>query len=157
MLSNYATCGIMAEGTCTSVTFKQVIPVTEPLESIAIDIIGQLTQRKGEKRAGAVIRDRYKRLTRVVPTSKMTATHTATMFLDHLTVPFGITRFPLMGTGSHFVSKVLPSRCRFLEVKHMKTTDFHSQTSKKVPGTQQNDCHAHTAIRHTPGKAGYIC
>lgn len=81
---------------------------------------------------GLVIRDRYTKLTRAVPMTKITVTKVAQAFIDNWVMPYGIPQFPMPYNGPQFISKFFTEVCALLEVNHLTITEYHPHTNVKT-------------------------
>lgn len=60
------------------------------------------------------------------------ATHTETLFLHHVILPYKILSLFLRDNDQHFECKVSATLWRVLGVKHMTNTAYNHQTNKLV-------------------------
>ena len=123
----------------------KLFPAKGPLEYIAIDILGPLPRTKTGRQYVVVITDRYSKLTRAVPTAKITAPVVAAVVLEHWVIPYGIPNHILSDNGSQFVSKFFSALCAFLGAKLTTTTAYHPQTNGQ---TERYNKTIITRLRH---------
>lgn len=74
----------------------------------------------------------YKLIMREVPTSKATASHIASLFMDSLVTSYLFSRYVLTDTGTQFNSSFFESLCAFLGMKLLTTTACHLWTTWKA-------------------------
>lgn len=110
----------------------QVVPPSEPLDFVAMNILGQLPRTASGKQHVVVIMDRYSKLTRAISKAKTTATHDTNVFFDHWVVPYDIPKYHLTGNSPQFVSKFFETICTYLGVKQLTNTAYHSQAIGQV-------------------------
>lgn len=102
---------------------------SKPLGFVAIDIVGLLPETIQSKHYLLFNMNRFlKLLTRAVLTLKMTATHTANLFMSIWLIPYGIPTYLLADNRTQFASKCFATACALLKVKHLTTTAYHLRT-----------------------------
>ena len=69
--------------------FLKLFPAQQPLQFVAIDILGPLPRTKSGHKYLVVISDRYSKFVRTVPLKKITAWNVAKAFCDHWAFIFG--------------------------------------------------------------------
>ena len=109
-----------------------LFPATNPLESVAIDILGPLPKSKRGFRFILVIADRFTKLTQVVPLRKITAYDVAVAFVEHWVFKYGPPKTLLSDNGSQFVAHFFQRVCRILGTNNAYTTTYHPQTNGQV-------------------------
>lgn len=107
-------------------------PPSGPLEFIAIDILGPLTRTKQANWFIIGITDRFKKLTRVIPISSITALQVAMEVVEDEILPYGIPKDILANNGYQFTSKVFAALCASLRTKQETTTEYHLQCNGQV-------------------------
>ncbi len=100
----------------------KLFPAKRPLESVAIDILGPLTQTVRKHRFLLVMTCRYSKLTRVVPLVKITALSVAKGFCNDWVFPYGPPAELISDKGSQFVAKFFRAVCRHLGIANRFTT-----------------------------------
>lgn len=73
----------------------QLFPANCPLEIVAIEKLGPMSKTSNKNQFGPVMMDRFSKLTRIVPTSKTTALHIKSLFMDHCVIQNGIPEYSL--------------------------------------------------------------
>lgn len=76
--------------------------------------------------------DRYGKLTRTVPASKITASHVAVVAMENWMIPFGTPNTIMTDHGSQFVSKRFATLCSAVETKLIATTEYHPHANRPV-------------------------
>jgi transposase InsO family protein len=110
----------------------KLVPENEPLEFVAIDILGPLPKTAHGNRFLLVISDRFSKLTRTVPMRTNTALAVAKAFCDHWVFAYGPPRFLLSDNGTQFTAKLFVEVCRELGIAKVFTTAYHPQTNGQV-------------------------
>lgn len=116
----------------TRVNHMKLFPANEPLEFVAIDILGPLPKTAHGNRFLLVISDRFSKLTRTVPMRTTTALAVAKAFCDHWIFAYGPPRFLLSDNGTQFTAKLFVEVCRELGIAKVFTTAYHPQTNGQV-------------------------
>ena len=80
-------------------SFLKLFPATAPLQDIAIDILGPLVMAKSGCEYLLVITDRYSKLTRAIPMTKISAYIVAKAFCDNWIFVYGPPRSVLSDNG----------------------------------------------------------
>lgn len=107
----------------------QLFMAVGPLDVVAMDILGPLLKTQQGNQYIVMITDKYSKLTRAIPNSKILSTHMSNIFLDHWIIPFGIPSYLLTDNGPQIVRKLFATVCGSLVVKHVTTTAYHPQTN----------------------------
>lgn len=107
----------------------KLFPATEPLEFVAIDILGPLPRSTKGHQYILVITDRFTKLTRVTPLHSITAIAVAKAFIDDWVFSYGAPARLLSDNGSQFTAKLFQSACAQLGIKNVFTTAYHPQTN----------------------------
>lgn len=110
----------------------RLFSATEPLEFVAIDILGPLPKTANGNQYIIVMTDRFSKLTKALPTAKTTATTVATTSLEHWVANFGILSKVVTDNGPQFTSKFFAALCTQLGIKAMTTTEYHPQANGQV-------------------------
>lgn len=79
-----------------------------------------------------IITDRYIKLTGAIPTTKITSTQVAHIFLHESGMPYGILDVIMSYNGQQFLSKFFTSLCSCLGAKKLTATAFNPQTNGQV-------------------------
>lgn len=99
---------------------------TNPIDDIAIYLMGPLPKTHKENQFIIVSTDRYRKLTRTVPMSNTTATYIDSVIRNHWIIPYGIQNTILTVNGSHFVANFSKTVCHILAVRRKTTTAYQS-------------------------------
>ena len=110
----------------------RLFPAKQPLESLAIGILGPLPKTKAGKRFLLVITDRFTKLTQVVALRMITAYTVAVAFYDAWVFKDGVPRTLLSDNGPQFNTKFFHSTCRVLGIPNLYTAVYHPQTNGQV-------------------------
>lgn len=107
----------------------KLFPATEPLESVAMDLLGPLPKTKKGNQYILVITDRFTKLTQIVPLRTITAEAVAAAFVIHWVFKYGTPKQTLTDNGSQFASKFMQETCQVLGVSNTFTSTYHPQTN----------------------------
>ena len=110
----------------------QLFPASGPLESVAIDILGELIKTARGNQYLLVISDRFTKLTKTVPLKGQSAAEVAKAFVDHWVFNYGPPSDLLADNGKCFTAKFFQDVCRILNVHNTFTTTYHPQTNGQV-------------------------
>ena len=110
----------------------RLFPAKAPLESIAMDILGELIRTPRGNRYLLVMVDRYSKLVRTVPLKKITAYSVAHAFVHYWIFAYGVPIDVLSDNGGQFVSKFFGDVCRIVGTKLRFTTTYHPQANGQV-------------------------
>ena len=113
-------------------SFLKLFPATEPLEYVAMDILGPLPKTEHGHRCLLVICDRFSKLTRTVPLRSISAVVVAKAICEHWLFVYGPPRYLLTDNGTQFTAKVFLAVCRDLGIAKVFTTAYHPQTNGQV-------------------------
>ena len=102
----------------------KLFPATAPLESISIDLLGDLIRTPRGNRWLLVITDRFSKLVRTVPLKRITAAEIAKAFVHHWVFVYGPPLSVLEDNGKQFVSRLLQEVCRILGIRNVFTTTY---------------------------------
>jgi transposase InsO family protein len=114
------------------VSLLKLFPATEPLEFVAIDILGPLPKTVHGNRYLLVITDRFSKLTRTIPVRTTNALAVAKAFCAHWVFAYGPPKFLPSDNGPQFVAKFFLKVCRELSIAKVFTTAHSPQTDGQV-------------------------
>ena len=112
--------------------FLKLFPAREPLESLAMDILGPLTKTKSGCEYLLVICCRFTKLTQVVPLRSITAYNLAVAFCTHWVFKYGPPRYLLCDNAQYFTAKFFQAVCRHLGIENRFVTTYHPQANGQV-------------------------
>ncbi len=107
----------------------KLFPATQPLDEIAMDLIGPLPKTSNGKRHILVITDRYSKLSRAIPMAKTTAPHVAAVFMNNWVFPYGVPKSILTDNGPQFIAEFFEFVCAVIDIKRIAITAYHAQTN----------------------------
>jgi hypothetical protein len=110
----------------------QLFTAQNPLEFVAIDILGPLPKTAHGNRFLLVISDRFSKLTRTIPMRTTTALAVEKAFCTHWVFSYGPPRYLLSDNGPQFTAKFFMEVCRELGIAKVFTTAYHPQTNGQV-------------------------
>ena len=110
----------------------RLFPAKSPLESVSIDILGDLIRTPRNNRFLLVITDRFSKLVRTVPLKRITAASVAKAFIQHWVFAYGSPCSVLSDNGKQFTSRFFQDVCRILRINNVFTTTYHPQTNGQV-------------------------
>jgi transposase InsO family protein len=109
-----------------------LFPAHEPLDYVAIDILGPLPRTKKGNQYLLVIADRFSKLVRTVPLSRITAAIVAWAFMEQWVYLYGPPRLLLSDNGRQFTSAFFKTCCQAMGVQHIFTSAYHPQANCQV-------------------------
>lgn len=110
----------------------RLFPAKAPLESVAIDILGELVKTPRGHKYLLVISDRFSKLVRTIPLKNISANTVAQAFVTHWVMPYGPPTHLVSDNGSQFTSKFFQHVCQLLGIRNLFTTTYHPQTNGQV-------------------------
>ena len=126
----------------------KLFPAKAPLESVAMDILGQLIRTARGNRFLLVIVDRFSKLVRTVPLKRITAYSIAHAFVHYWIFVYGIPLELITDNGGQFTSRFFSDICRILGTRLRFTTTYHPQTNGQ---TERFNRTILAALRHYIG------
>ena len=102
---------------------------TEPLEYVAMDILGPLPRTKHGMRFILVITDRFTKLTKTVALRTITSLAVARAFCRAWVFNYGIPKILLTDNGTQFTASFFRNVCRILGIHKVFTAEYHPQTN----------------------------
>jgi Integrase core domain len=106
------------------VSMIKLFHANEPLEFVAIDVLGPLPKTVHGNRFLLVISDRFSKLTRTIPMRTTTALAVAKAFFTHWVFAYGPPKFLLSDNGTQFTAKFFIEVCRELGIAKVFTTAY---------------------------------
>ena len=110
----------------------KLFPASGPLEFVAIDILGPLIRTSRGNRFLLVISDRFSKLTRTVPMSRVTEAAVAKAFTTHWAFTYGPPSILLSDNGKQFAARLFVHVCRLMGTDNVFTSTYHPQTNGQV-------------------------
>ena len=107
----------------------KLFPATNPLEYVAMDILGPLPRTKHGKRFILVVTDRFTKLTKTESLRTITSLSVAKAFCRIWVYNYGTPKVLLTDNGTQFTSRFFLNVCRILGVKKVFTTAYHPQAN----------------------------
>ena len=109
-----------------------LFPANAPLESVCIDLLGELMKTPRGNRYLFVITDRFTKLVRTVPLKGISAFAVAQAFVTHWVFNYEPPVDLIADNGRQFTSKFFQDVCHTLNVHNAFTTTYHPQTNGQV-------------------------
>ena len=109
-----------------------LFPANAPLESVCIDILGELARTPRGYRYILVITDRFTKLVRTVPLKGVSAAEVARQFVTHWVFAYGPPTDLIDDDGRQFTSRFFQDVCRILSIHNAFNTTYHPQTNGQV-------------------------
>ena len=109
-----------------------LFPANAPLESVCIDLLGELTRTPRGNKYLLVIVDRFTKLVRTVPLKGISASEVARAFVTHWVFSYGPPADLIADNGRQFTSRFFLDVCRILNVHNAFTTTYYPQTNGQV-------------------------
>jgi len=107
----------------------RLFPAIQPLEDVAIDILGPLPKSAKGNLFILVVTDRFSKLTQAVPLRSIKALDVSIAFVNEWVFKYGAPRRLLSDNGSQFISDLFQRVCSVLEVHNALTMTYHPQTN----------------------------
>ena len=109
-----------------------LFPANTPLESVYIDILGELVRTTRGNRYLLVIVDRFTKLVKTVQLKNISAILVGRAFVTHWVFNFGPPTDLISDNRKQFTSKFFLDGCRILKVHNAFTTTHHPPTNGQV-------------------------
>ena len=109
-----------------------LFPVSEPLERIALDILGPLPETERGNKFVLVLSDYFTKWTEAYAIKNQEAVTIARVLIDNFVVRFGVPKCILTDQGKNFESTLFKEVCRILGIHKTRTTAYHPQTDGQV-------------------------
>lgn len=113
------------------VSKMNLFPPSNPLEFVALDLLGPLPVTRQVNRFLLVIGDRYIKDAQTVPLKTVMASECAHAFFSHWMAKYGAPLLVLSENGSQFASRFFQAVCATLGVKQIFTSEYHPQSMAK--------------------------
>lgn len=110
----------------------KLLPATEPLESVAIGIMGELINTKRGNRLLLVINDRLSKFTSTVPLKWIIYKAVAQEFVHNWVLSYGPTRTVLSDNGSQLMVRLLTEVFRIIESNNVYKNSYHQKWNGQV-------------------------
>ena len=102
---------------------------TKPFHTVSLDIVGSLVTTINQNKYILVIQDHFTRYIEAFPLPNQKAETVAKAFVTGIILRHGTPRQILTDLGTNFISKTFEEMCKFLQIKHLKTTAYHPQSN----------------------------
>ncbi len=109
-----------------------LFPPKGPLESVSIDIFGELHRTARGNQYLLMVTDRFSKLTKSIPLKGVSAAEVATAFVNEWVFNFGPPTSLLADNGKCFTSRFFQSICKILNIRNQFTTTYHPQANGQV-------------------------
>lgn len=103
--------------------------VTEPWQTLGIDIMGPFPIAKHKKRFLLVIVDYFTRWVELFPMANTTSIEIAQILINEVFTRYGIPQYILTDNGPQFISNSFQETCRALGIERKLTANYHPQTN----------------------------
>ena len=110
----------------------KLFPAKAPLESVSIDILGELVRTQRGNRYILVVTDRFTKLVKAIPLKGVSAAEVAKAFVEHWVFNFGPPSELISDNGRQFTSRFFMDVCRILTIHNAFTTTYHPQTNAQA-------------------------
>lgn len=111
----------------------QSLPVYEVIwETMAMDIVGPLTETREGYKYILVASDYATRFVITRPMKDQSASTVARIFVEDIILEYGAPQRVLTDQGRNFVSELVSSVCDLFEIDQLRTTAYHPQTDGLV-------------------------
>ena len=106
--------------------------VGEPMERIAMDILGPLPITEEGNRYVLVIMDLFTKWTEAYPLKDQEARTVATVFVNEFITRYGTPLQVLTDQGTNFESRLFREVCELLQIDKTRTSSYHPQSNGSV-------------------------
>ena len=96
----------------------KLFPAAEPLDFVAMDLLGPLPKTAHGNRHVLVMTDQFTKLTRRILLRTTTASVVANAFLDNWVYVYSAPRYVLTDNGPRFAAKFFDAVCALLGLRH---------------------------------------
>lgn len=107
-------------------------PVSEPFDTLAVDVAGPFDGNPNSKRYLVVFIDYYTSWIEAFAVRDTKSTTIANLLIDHVISRHGCPRVLISDQGSNFISEVAQDVYKALNIEKRQTTAYHPQTNGKV-------------------------
>jgi transposase InsO family protein len=112
--------------------FLKLFPASEPLQYVAVDILGPLPETENGNRFLLVMTDRFSKLTRTVPLRSISAFTVTRAFCEKWVFVYGAPQYVLTDKCTQFTAKFVLAFFRELGIGKVFTTAEHPQTNGQM-------------------------
>jgi len=109
-----------------------LLPATEPLTELSVDIFGPIPASKKANRFILVITDRFAKLTKCVALRRNTAMSVASAITDASVSAYGPPDRIVSDQGPQFMSNFFIAVMKMLGIETVRTTAYHPATNRQV-------------------------
>lgn len=104
----------------------------QPLELVAVDLLGQLPKTKAGNCFILVMADQFTNLTQVVPLKRTSGLDVAKEFESHWVFKYGAPKEVLSDNGAQFASKLYKNTCCVFGIANTFTLAYHPHVAQWV-------------------------
>ena len=110
----------------------KVVEVGEPLQRVAIDVLGPLPETYRGNKYIVVLADYFTRWTEAFPVPNQEAATVASVVAEHFIARFGVPQMIHTDQGSNFESALFRELCNLLGIEKTRTTAYRPQSDGLV-------------------------
>ena len=110
----------------------KLFPAKAPLESVCIDILGELIRTQRGNRYILDVTDRFTKLVEAIPLKGVFAAEVAKAFVEHWVFNFGPPSELISDNGRQFSSRFFQEVCGILTIHNVFITTYHPQTNAQA-------------------------
>ena len=126
------TCGARKSPTKRLHAPMQLERVGQPMQRVAMDILGPLPETPRGNKYVLVISDYFTKWSEALPMANMEATTVARLFVSEFACRFGTPESLHTDQGRNFESTLIKEMCRLLGIHKTRTTPYHPQSDGLV-------------------------
>lgn len=110
----------------------QLLPAPRLLESVAIDVLGELIKTVRGYENLLIISNKFTKLTKTVLLKPILAAKIAILFVNERAFNYRPSKEFFSGNGKCFTAKLFQDSCRIINIQNLFTTTYHPQTYSQV-------------------------
>ncbi|VDI16471.1 Hypothetical predicted protein [Mytilus galloprovincialis] len=108
-----------------------IVETSSPMERLATDILGELSETENGNRYILVVSDYYTKWTESFPMPNMEASTVVKIIVEEVIARFGVPSWIHSDQGRQYESRLFQVVCKVLDIKKTRTTPYHPQSDGK--------------------------
>lgn len=102
---------------------------TEPMDKIALDIVGKLPKSIKRHEYLLTFQDVFSKYTIAIPLKNIDSETIADKFVKHIISKLGLVKIVLTDQGSNFTSALFKNICKIFGLKNIQTSAYHPESN----------------------------
>lgn len=107
-------------------------PASEPLESVAAEVLRELIKPARGNQYLLIIGDRFTRLAKLVPLRSISACDVDRAFVNDSVFKYGLAKELISNNEKCYTAKLFRNVCGIRNINNLITTIYHPQTKRQV-------------------------